>query len=49
MEGKPIPMAAVERNRAWIKAVTDSLGKRNDVQLLLRACKNGHHQIHRHG
>lgn len=29
-----IPGAAVERNRAWIEAVTDSLGRRNDPLLL---------------
>ena len=34
MTGKEIPMAAIERNRAWIKAVTNSLGKRNDLELL---------------
>ncbi|MCP4023745.1 MAG: hypothetical protein GY729_18010 [Desulfobacteraceae bacterium] len=34
MNGKEIPIAALERNRAWIKTVTDSLGKRNDLELL---------------
>ena len=34
MEGKKIPIAAIERNRAWIEAVTISLGKRDDLQLL---------------
>ncbi len=29
-----IPIAAIERNRAWIEAVTNSLGKRNDLELL---------------
>ncbi len=34
MNGKEIPIAALERNRAWIKTITDSLGKRNDLKLL---------------
>ena len=34
MAGKEIPTAAIERNRAWIKAVTNSLSKRNDLELL---------------
>ena len=29
-----IPIAAIERNRAWIEAVANSLGKRNDLELL---------------
>ena len=34
MTGKGIPIAALARNRAWIKTVTDSLGRRNDSELL---------------
>lgn len=33
-------MAAIERNRAWIKAVTNSLGKRNDLELLSGTMKD---------
>lgn len=29
-----IPVAAIERNRAWIEAVTNSLGERNDPKIL---------------
>ena len=33
MSKTEIPEAAIERNRAWIKAITDSLGKRGDLEL----------------
>jgi len=29
-----IPKAAIERNKAWIEAVTKSLGERNDTEIL---------------
>lgn len=34
MQETQIPKVAIERNKAWIKAVTESLGKRNDTDLL---------------
>lgn len=34
MKKKEIPIVAIERNNAWIKAAVDSLGKRNDATLL---------------
>ncbi len=34
MSRTELPTAAIERNRAWIEAVTNSLGKRNDAELL---------------
>lgn len=33
MSKTEIPEAAIERNRAWIEAVTNSLGKRGDSEL----------------
>jgi hypothetical protein len=35
-----IPEAAIERNRAWIKAITDSLGKRGDLELSRSAMRD---------
>jgi len=32
MAGKEIPLAAIERNRAWIKAVTNSLANTADAK-----------------
>jgi hypothetical protein len=34
MSKTEIPIAAIERNRAWIEAVTNSLGKRNNSEIL---------------
>jgi len=40
MSKTEIPKAAIERNKAWIEAVTKSLGERNDVDLSEGILKN---------
>jgi len=39
MSTMEIPAAAIERNKAWIKAVTESLGRRQDLALIQETMK----------
>ena len=40
MSKTEIPKAAIERNKAWIEAVTKSLGERKDIDLLKTIMKD---------
>ena len=44
MSTSEIPQAAIERNKAWIKAVTDSLGQMNNAAFLRGTMKSAGHQ-----
>ena len=40
MSNKEIPQVAIDRNKAWIEAVTKSLGERNDGILIRTTMKD---------